>query len=313
MPSRETRVKLRNAIRGDQATDEIFNLIYETTGNTFYVSSLSGKSANDGRSIAEALATLDQAMAKCEPNQGDVVILMPGHNEGSSAAATWDIDVAGVSVVGLGRGTSRPRFDFDNAAASIDIGANNCTLKNVTLLPSVTDVLVGVDVEAAVTNTLIEDVEALPGEDAAGVDDFAVVVDLKVGCTTTIVRRLKVRQHASGAGYIAGVQLNGASDDVLIDDCDIYILGAGVLAPINGLTTLSTNFRALNNILMTDAEPCIEMFTGTTGVLGNNWCFTDLATIDAAIVADGCANFDNLYVEVAPEAGAGIGTLSIDD
>ena len=58
---------------------------------------------------------------------------------------------------------------------------------------------------------------------------------------------------------------------------------------------------------------CIEMLTGTTGILGNNWCFTNLATIDAAIVADGCANFDNLYVEVAPEAGAGIGTLSVDD
>ena len=127
------------------------------------------------------------------------------------------------------------------------------------------------------------------------------------------MRRLKVRQHASGAGYIAGVQLTGASDDVLIEDCDIYILGAGVLAPINGLTTLSTNFRARNNTLMTDAEPCIEMFTGTTGILQNNHCFTNLATIDAAIVADGCANFDNLYVEVAPEAGAGIGTLSVDD
>ena len=41
----------------------------------------------------------------------------------------------------------------------------------------------------------------------------------------------------------------------------------------------------------------------------------DTATMScsAAIVADGCANFDNLYVEVAPEAGAGIGTLSVDD
>ena len=270
MPSRETRVKLRNAIRGDQATEEIFNLIYETTGNTYYVSSLSGTSSNDGLSVAEALATLDQAMAKCEPTQGDVVILMPGHNEGSSAAATWDIDVAGVSVVGLGRGPSRPRFDFDNAAASIDIGANGCTLKNVTLLPSITDVLVGVDVEAGVTDTLIEDVEALPGEDGAGADDFALTVDVKAGCTRTTVRRLKVRQHASGAGYIAGVRLTGASDDCLIEDCDIDILGAGVTACIENTGTLSTKLRIRGCTLVTDAEPGISVVTQTTGVIEAN-------------------------------------------
>ena len=313
MPSRETRVKLRNAVRGDRATEEIFNLIYETTGRTFYVHSGTGSDSNGGESVVDALATLDAAIGKCTDNQGDVVVLMPGHNEGSSAAATWDIDVAGVSVVGLGHGPNRPRFDFDDAAASIDIGASGCIVKNITLLPSVTDVLVGIDVEAAVTDTLIEDVEALPGEAGDGTDDFALVVDIKAGCTRTTVRGLKVRQHASAAGYIAGVRLTGASDDCLIEDCDIWIIGAGVVAPINGITTLSTKLTINNCRLTTDAEPGIELLTGTTGLIRDCVIFSNLATIDAAIVGDGMAAFRNDYCETGGEAGTLIFTESVDD
>lgn len=282
------------------------------TGAEFYVDSNLGSDSRGGETPVDALATLAAALDLCTASKNDTVYLMPGHVE-SMGDAQIAIDVVGVNVIGLGHGASRPRFDYDHANSSINMEANDCVLKNVTLRPSITDVLIGVDVVAAVLNTLIEDVEAVPGEDGAGVDDFALVVDIKAGCTSTIVRRLKVRQHASGAGYIAGVRLTGASDDVLVEFCDIYILGAGVVAPINGITTLSTSFRARYNTLMTDAEPGIEMLTNSTGILSNNHIFANLANIDDAIVADIMANFDNLYVEVGPEAGAGIGTLSIDD
>ena len=283
------------------------------TGSVFYADSVLGSNSRSGTFPEDAVADLDTAVALCTSNKGDVIYLMPGHVEDSSTAATWDVDVAGVSVIGLGHGSARPRFDFNDAAAVFTVGASGCVIKNITLRPSVAAVLIGIDIETLFTDTLIEDVEVLPGEAGDGTDEFTIGIALKVGCTRTVIRSFKERQHTSAGGTIAGVQLTGQSDDVLIEDCDIHILGAGVLAPINGITTLSLDFRCFNNILETDAEPCIEMLTGTVGVIGNNWCFTNLATIDAAIVADGCANFDNLYVEIAPEAGAGIGTLSVDD
>ena len=67
------------------------------------------------------------------------------------------------------------------------------------------------------------------------------------------------------------------------------------------------------NVLVTDAEPGIELLTGTTGVIRDNDVFGDLATIAAAIVADGCALFRNEYVEVGNESNARIGTASVDD
>jgi hypothetical protein len=287
-------------------------LLGTRTGKSFYADSVLGNAKYPGDVPGEAKATVTTALALCTANQGDVVYVMPGHVE-SIANAQLDWAVAGVDIIGLGRGAARPRFDYDHANASINIGASSMSVKNITLRPSVTNVLVGIDVETLFTDVLLDDIEALPGEDGGGVDDFALVVDIKVGCSRTHVNRLKVRQHASAAGYIAGIRLTGASDDVRITDPDINIIGAGVLAPINGITTLSTNFNVSGGTLTTDAEPGIEMLTGTTGVIQKVNIFSNLATVAAAIVADGCALFENYYVEVAPETGALIGTASAND
>ena len=88
-----------------------------------------------------------------------------------------------------------------------DITADGVRVKNVRLLPSVTGVLIGIDVNAAVVDTLLEDIEVLPGEDGGGVDEFALAIDIKAGCSRTQVLRAKVRQHASAAGCLAGVRL----------------------------------------------------------------------------------------------------------
>jgi len=270
--------------------------------------------ATRGQNPDAPLATIDYAIGLCTDSVGDVIIVGPGHNEGL-ADAQITVDKIGITIVGLGHGSLVPRIDFDHANASIDVSAVGVTLKNLRLLPSVTDVLIAIDVMAAATDVTIEDVEALPGEDGAGVDDFAAVVEFKAGCTRGIVRRLKVRQHASGVGYIAGVRLKGASDDISIEDCDIVTLGAAAVAPINGDTTLSTNVRITNCVLTSDTQPGVELLTGSTGVAKNVDVFSNLASINAAFVADGVARFRCYYVEVAPESQAAlqIGTASVDD
>lgn len=288
-----------------------------STGSIFWVDSATGSNAAGYGSSPDApVATIDYAVGLCTASKGDIIYVMPGHNEGLGNAQIA-VDVIGVSIIGLGKGSLRPRIDFDHANASIDVSAVGCTLKNLVLLPSVTDVLVGIDVMAAATDVLIEDVEALPGEDGAGVDDFAVVVDIKAGCSRTTVRRLKVLSHASAAGYIAGVKLTGASDDVLIEDCYINIVGVGVVAPINADTTLSTNLRVNKCLLVTDAEPGIEVITLTTGVVRDCDIYSNLASLAAAIAGNGGAHslalFRNLNCEVATETGGVIGTASVDD
>jgi hypothetical protein len=286
-----------------------------STGIRLFVDSTNASCSDattHGATPDKPLATLDYALGMCTANANDIIYLMPGHNEGAGDAQ-WTVDVAGVQIIGLGRGSKKPRFDFDHANASIDITANDVVIKNIALLPSVTAVAIGIDVTAGILNTVLEDVDILNGEDGAGVDEFVLGVDIKAGCTKTRIRRMKAECHASTANANAVISLTGASDRVTIEDCDLVIVGAAAVAPIKGITTLSTNVRVRGCTLVTDDEPCIELLTGTTGVLSDNDCFTNLATIAAAIVADGCALFRNEYVEVGNESNARIGTPSADD
>jgi hypothetical protein len=283
-------------------------------GNVYYVDSVNGSASGDGWSPESAFSTVALALAAVTANTDSVIVLLPGHNEGiGNAQLTWD--KAGTKIIGIGEGPARPRFDFDHANASIDITASGMTVENITLLPSVTAVLVAIDVNAAATHTTLRKIESLPGEDGAGVDEFAKTIDIKAGCTRTLVENCQFTQHASAAGVVSCVALTGASDLVTVRDCTFWTAGAGLVAPINGDTTLSTRLLIERCVLTTDAEPGIELLTGTTGVIRDCDVFGDLATIDAAIVADACAMFECRYVEVGGEASAAtyIGVPSVDD
>lgn len=300
-----------NGVLGFPATTEAGRVGF-SGAKAYYVSSghASADDGNSGLDPAYPLASLAAALDLVDP--GDVIYLAANHNEGIGNAQLT-LDVAGVSIVGLGIGPSRPRFDFDHANASIDITANGVTLKNIALLPSVTDVAIAIDVNAAVTDTLLDGLETLPGEDGAGTDEFALTVDIKAGCTRTHIENCNFTQHASAAGVLACVRLTGASDLVSIRNSRMWAAGSGLVAPINGLTTLSTRLLVENCLLVADDEPGIEVLTGTTGVFRDVDIFTNLATIAAATVADGVAHFRVRYVEVGNESDAAVKTASADD
>jgi hypothetical protein len=283
-----------------------------TLGNVFYVDSVAGSADGPGWTPINAFNTIALALAQCVANNGDEIHVMPTHNEGLGNAQLT-IDKSGVKIIGRKSGTKRARIDFDHANASIDITASNVHIEGLALLPSVTAVLVGIDVNAAVTDTVIRDIMTLPGEDGAGVDEFAKTIDIKAGCDRTLIEGVELTQHASAAGVISCVALTGASDMVKIRNSIMWAAGAGLVAPINGDTTLSTRLLIENCTLIADNEPGVELLTGTTGVIKNVDIFTDLATIAAATVADAMAHFRVRYVEVGNESDAVVKTASVDD
>lgn len=96
-------------------------------GNTWYVSS--AIAAQDGRSPATAMPTLVAATAKA--SAGDKIVVLEGHTE-TIAAATVLTAVAGLKIIGLGRGSRRPTFTFSTAntatysVAVDDVSFTNC-------------------------------------------------------------------------------------------------------------------------------------------------------------------------------------------
>ena len=116
-----------------------------------------GSNGNDG-SFNAPFATVDYAISRCTASRGDIVMVKPGHSETFSAADGFDIDIAGVAVIGLGSGSLRPKFILDTAAtADVNISAANCTLYNVVFEAGFADIVRGVQVTAA--NAAIINVE----------------------------------------------------------------------------------------------------------------------------------------------------------
>ena len=62
-------------------------------GNVFWVDSGAGSNGNKG-TFARPFATIDYAIGQCTANNGDLIMVMPGHTETVTAAAGIAVDVA---------------------------------------------------------------------------------------------------------------------------------------------------------------------------------------------------------------------------
>lgn len=106
-------------------------------GKTFYVCNnsvtafqgIGGSDNNRGNSPEQPLAAIDTAVGKCSANRGDTIVVLPGHAETITTAGGITLDVAGVTIVGVGEGDLRPTISFGTAAAaSIVVSASDCAI-----------------------------------------------------------------------------------------------------------------------------------------------------------------------------------------
>lgn len=273
-----------------------------------------GSNGNKG-SYLSPFATLDFAVGRCTASRGDIIMVMPGHAETLSAADAIDLDVVGVSVIGLGNGTNRATFTMDDAAGEITVGANNVTIENIIVNASVTVVLKGINVEAAVNNVTIRGCTF--GVDIAGTDEFLHTISFENGSTDSLIENCTIDMGIGGA--TAAIIADADTDKLVIQNN--VIRGDYGTACIVGDTTLSTQIMIRGNILVNgvggnlNAQPGIELLTGTTGIISDNYIVCNLTTLAASVVADTCLLFENYYNEDISGAATGglIGTPSAND
>lgn len=302
---------MRNAIFSSYQPGGMFAVIdvNKHPGNVWFVNSVTGINGDGyGQNPDAPFAGLDYAVGKCTANNGDVIYVMPGHNEGIIAVAAIDFDVAGITVIGLGTGSLKPTIDYDHADASVAIGADNVCIKGFRFRVSANAVTNGIVIEAGAKGYEITENEFGWAETAT--DEFAIGIQIMAGCNDGLIEKNFFAAAAQAA--VHAIKLNGASDNIIIRNN--RFTGVYSTACVGGITTLSTNLLIEKNLFYQGAsEPAIELLTGTTGVIRDNDIKTNLATMAAAIVADGCFYFRNYYNEDAAGTGAVIGVASADD
>ena len=281
-------------------------------GKVFYVNNstvlaengVGGSDGNPG-TLQRPFSTIDYAIGRCTAGRGDIILVMPGHAETVTSATMINMDVAGVAIIGLGTGSSRPTLTFTTAnTATIPVSAANMTIKNFLFVGNFLSIAAAITVAAA-PDFSIEDCEFR--------DTSAILGFLSAVKTTVTVNADRL--------YIGNSVIK--SDATTKATAPIVILGT-----MTGLTVKNnrvTQTVAQNNVsqlvshaalVMTDAliegnyvhsvntdtatGAVLVSTTATTGsgmIIGNRVRALDIAA--AIMVTAGAVQyglFDNLYI-----------------
>lgn len=219
-----------------------------------------GSNGNKGTYLSP-FATVDYAIGQCTASRGDIIVVMPGHTETISTASGVDLDVAGVAIVGLGRGSLRPTFNFTATAATFTIDAANCVVSNCLFTGGIDAVVSPIVVSAA--DCVIDSCEL---RDVTGQMTDGIL-------TTAAATRLKILNHvhdgATAAGTNAAIAIVGGSDiEITIAKMDGNFAVGGIDVRTTATTDLFVHdvksFRTRNaaDIFI------IDTITASTGQIG---------------------------------------------
>ena len=107
----------------------------------------SASNGNPGTDPALPLATIAGAISLTAANNGDHIMVMPGHAETVTAVIT--MSVAGVTIWGWGYGRAKPAITISGAIDGITVTAANCHIHNLRLIGASASVTAHINVAAA--------------------------------------------------------------------------------------------------------------------------------------------------------------------
>jgi len=205
-------------VGGNQASRPISEFGINVT-DVYYVDSVNGDDGRAGKSVTTSLATVDAAINKCTANQGDIIYIMPGDAESFSAANGFDADVAGITIRGLGDGVDMPEFTFADTDATIAIGADSVTIENCRFIAGISEVVVGISVEAAGENFTMEG--CLFPEPTTSTFEFLDAIDLASGVSGLTLDGVDFLNIDGTGGTHFLDAGNGVNNNLTIKDCNI--------------------------------------------------------------------------------------------
>jgi hypothetical protein len=273
-----------------------------TTGNVLFVDSgaaLAGDNVGRGQSPDKPCATIDYAVGRCTANNGDVIYVMPGHAETVSAAGGLDLDVAGITIIGIGNGSDQPTVTLDTAdTADIDVDAANVTVENLHLIANFADIAVIFDVNAddfTLRNCRFSQA-AVDMNALVCVQDALVTASDRItieGCHAIMYDAANthfVNFAGTGTGHII-------RNNILIGDWGTMAIGGA------GIVTYTTVIDNVVYNAATDNDSCINFAATATGICMRNLCAGGAAQANG-ITATAMALAENYYGVVGEDLNA---------
>lgn len=284
------KTTITNGGANDKSILNSFYSFPNTAGNIRFVYA-GATGTGTGVSPTDAFTTIDAAIGACTADNGDVIVVLPGHTEALTAAASVALDVAGVTIRGLGVGRQRPILTYTTAAAaSFDISAARCVVENIVFT------LVGVDAITAGINVSAADVTIRDCEiELADATNQATLGIL----TTASANRLIVEgcffHGTNNAGTATAIRVVGGTDAIFRNN----IITGGFTTTLGGIqnvTTAAVNMQIHGNVIVNQtasASVAITLHASTTCIFSNNrlGVLTGTAPVVAAAGTNGGGNY----------------------
>lgn len=240
-----------------------------TTGNVFFVDSgnANASNANAATDPNKPAATIDGCIAKCTANNGDIILVMPGHDENPTTSIT--MDVAGVWIRGIGWGDDRPTVTFGAAGATVAMSAASTRISNIvfdlgTVAATVTNCF-----NITANGCIVENCEVRPHA-TSQFTNFLTATDAE-----RVVIRNNDFRGIEGTSGTSGVVVDGCDDITIVNN---IIFGQFTEHALDNTTPASADeiLRAIiagnliHNASATAGDLTVEMDGSATGIMAWN-------------------------------------------
>lgn len=256
------------------------------------------------------------ALGACRANRGDKIICLPGHTESLATAASWTW-VAGVDVIGTGRGDNRASFTWTAAGSTNVMSAANCSIRNCNLFLAGANAAGSALTVAAPLTMSGDGCEIADCEIKAGFDADQIVGQ---GVTVTGDRCAWNRNRMIGATAAAPtaafMDLNAAHEFTMRDS---YFMGgsSGVgVGLVRFVTAASLNVLLERNTYINKLALSTCAVTGLANVSGvsrdEHFAYLDTSSLTPWLTSTGIMTFHRPTVtNTAGETGTEVvGTVS---
>lgn len=221
------------------------------------------------------VTTLAAALDLCTASKGDIIMIKAGHAE--APTATIDLDVAGVSIIGLGVGGNRPTFTPAHTVASdiaFDFQADDMLLKNIVIAAGTNTGGNTYQVNMGASDCCVEDCEIQMG----AVNLYGLTIEHNQDRNT--VSRCLFRGTAANPDVAIDFIGSGDSQDITITDCIFNFTGSAGL-DLAGIRSSKID----GGILIKDCvfigmdATAIDFNSSATGVVANCAIQSNNATV----------------------------------
>ena len=259
---------------------------------------------NDGTDPQAPLATIAAAVAKCTANRGDVIYVYPTHAETIVAAGGLNINVAGVSILGLGTGENRPTLTFNgNVAASLTVNAPNVLISGLIFKSGIASLTHMVNVIAG-KDTWFDTCEFRD----SGAFMALIYLDLTGGANTNdrcIVNNCVFRSVVVGSNE--AIEIGAVQDRIIVRDCRLYgDFANGGIHSASVLTNVRFDGIEIRNTHA--AKWAIQLTAAATGVIKDCRLSSDAAA--TCLDPGSCMCLGNLGTFAIDTAGVAIPAIS---